>query len=82
MQEDRAELLRNACTAASVWNRIAAVRILVAARAEQRYEFLDKMLRSGTDILGAASIRILARIDDRRSAELLMAALRDGVYSR
>jgi HEAT repeat protein len=40
------------------------------------------MLRSGTDVLGAASVRILARLDDRKSAELLVAALRDGVYSR
>ena len=82
MHEQRAELLRRAWNASSEWDRIAAVRILVAAGVEQRYEFLDKMLRSATPVLGAASIRILARIDDRRSAGLLIAALRDGVYSR
>src|SRR5436190_694446 len=36
----------------------------------------------GTPVLGAASIRILAKIDTRQSAALLINALRDGVYSR
>src|SRR5204862_7724605 len=62
--------------------RISAGRVLAAARSDRRYECLDKMLRSGTPVLGAASIRILAKIDTRQSAALLINALRDGVYSR
>jgi hypothetical protein len=82
MQERSAELLRDARGAGSVWQRISAVRVLAAARSEWRYECLDTMLRSGTPVLGAASIRILAKIDTRESADLLIMALRDGVYSR
>lgn len=82
MQERSAELLRDAQGAGSVWQRISAVRVLAAARSEWRYECLDTMLRSGTPVLGAASIRILARIDTRQSAKLLIKALRDGAYSR
>jgi len=82
MQERSSKLLHDARGAGSVWQRISAVRVLSAARAERRYEFLDKMLRSGTPVLGAASIRILAKIDTRQSADLLIKALREGVYSR
>ena len=82
MEERSAELLREAHGGGSVWQRISAVRVLAAARSDLRYEVLDTMLRSGTPVLGAASIRILAKIDTRQSAELLIKALRDGVYSR
>jgi HEAT repeat protein len=82
MHERSAELLRDARGAGSVWQRISAVRVLAAARSDRRYELLDTMLRSGTPVLGAASIRILAKIDTRQSANLLIKALRAGVYSR
>lgn len=81
MQERSSKLLDDA-RGASVWQRISAVRVLSAARSDRRYEFLDKMLRSGTPVLGAASIRILAKIDTRQSADLLIKALREGIYSR
>ena len=82
MQQHRQELLRDAAGAPDVWARIRAVRILAAARAKERYDLVDQMLRSGTPVLAATAIRILARMDDHQSADLLVRALRDGVYSR
>lgn len=82
MQLRHSDLVREASVASSVWDRIAAVRILAAARDPRCYGVLDNMLRSGAPVLGAASVRTLARLNDRRSVDLLVKALRDGVYSR
>ena len=82
VERGRADLVRQASAAPNVWDRIAAVRVLTAARAEQRYELAESMLTSGEPLLGAAAVRLLARINDGRSADILVNALRDGVYSR
>ena len=65
-----------------VWRRIRDTQVLTSARAGVVYQPLDKMLRSGDSILAAAALKLFVRLDDRRSAELLIRALVDGVHSR
>lgn len=67
---------------ANVWKRIRAAQILASARTDDVHHSLDKMLRSGDGVLAAAALRLLVRLDDRRSAELTVQALKDGVHSR
>jgi len=81
MQEHKPDLVQTATAATNVHERIAAVRVLAAARAERTYDLLDAMLRSRSSVLAAASVRILAKLDNRRSADLLVTALREGPYS-
>lgn len=65
-----------------VWKRIRAARLLTSARADGIHDGLDQMLRSGDRVLAAAALRFFIQLDDRRSAELMIQALLDGVHSR
>jgi len=67
--------------AASVWTRIAALEILVASGDAQMYPLLDRGLRSGSRSLATSAMRLLARLDDRPAAVILVTALRDGVFA-
>lgn len=62
--------------------RIAAARLLVAIQQERRHEVLERMLRSTSEVVAAASVQMLARAGDRRSAAILIEGLRDGVHPR
>ena len=80
----RPAVLRSALGAngADVWKRIRAAQVLTSARTSVVHHPLDEMLRSGDGVLAAAALRLLVRLDDRRSAELMIQALVDGVHSR
>ena len=65
-----------------LWSRIRAAQILTSARTADVHHMLDDMLRAGNRILAGAALRLFVRQDDRRSADLLVRALMDGVYSR
>jgi HEAT repeat protein len=81
MLEHKPGLVQTAAAATNAHEHIAAVRVLASARAERAYDLLDAMLRSRSSVLAAAGVRILAKLDNRRSAELLVTALSDGPYS-
>ncbi len=67
---------------ASVWTRIAALEVLVSSDLDdQMYALLDQSLRSGSRSLGTSAVRLLTRLNDRRAAVILVAALRDGVFA-
>ena len=80
----RPAVLRSALGAngANVWKRIRAAQVLTSARAGVVHHPLDEMLRSGDRVLAAAALRLFVRLDDRRSAELLIRALADGIHAR
>lgn len=65
---------------AGIAARIAALQVLVSARRPDAYDALDRCLRSGERNLAAAAVRMLIRLDDRRAAEILIAALCDGAH--
>ncbi|MDQ3068650.1 MAG: HEAT repeat domain-containing protein [Acidobacteriota bacterium] len=64
------------------WRRISALRILALARADSSWSLLERALgdRDREVVRGAAGI--LGEIDDRRSAALLVKALRQGRPAR
>lgn len=66
----------------TVWDRIAALQVVVSGRQRSMYPALEGCLRSGERELAAASVRMLIRLDTRRSADILITALRDGAFSR
>jgi HEAT repeat protein len=63
----------------SVWTRDAAVEALAWAGDPHGYGALDRSLRSGSRRLAMSAVRLLARLDDRRAAAVLVTALRDRV---
>ena len=65
-----------------IWTRIRAAQVLTSARDEDAYPALDEMLRSGNRTLVGVALRLFVRLDDLRSAELLIRALEDHAYSR
>ena len=67
---------------ADVWTRIRAAQVLASARTAIVYYVLDGMLRTGDRRLAPAALRMFVQLDDRRSADLLIRALADGVYAR
>ena len=67
---------------ADVWARIRAAQVLASARTGIVYYILDGMLRTGDPRLAPAALRLFVQLDDRRSADLLIRALADGVYAR
>lgn len=67
---------------ADVWTRIRAAQVLASARTAIVYYVLDGMLRTGDRRLAPAALRMFVQLDDRRSADLLIRALTDGVYAR
>ena len=69
-------------TTTHVLTRIRAAQILVAARAGTAHFVLDGMLRSTHRQLATGALRMLVRLNDRRSARLLIRALADGVFAR
>ena len=79
--EARVRRLASGEGAANVWTRIAALEILVASGDDQMYPLLDRSLRSGSGSLATSAMRLLARLDDRPSAVILVTALRDGVFA-
>jgi HEAT repeat protein len=64
------------------WRRIAALRTLAFARAELAWELLDHALDDDDREIVRASVVTLGQIHERRSAELLVKALREGRHSR
>ena len=69
-------------TRADVWTQIRAAQILTSARADVVHYTLDRLLRAGDRLLAAAALRMLVRLDDRRSAEVMLRALVDDVHAR
>jgi HEAT repeat protein len=67
-------------SAADLESRIRALQILVSAQHADGYYALDTCLRSGDRDLAGAAVRMLVRLDNRRSAEILVTALTDGVF--
>ena len=67
---------------ADVWARIRAAQVLASARTGIVYFILDGMVRTGDPRLAPAALRLFVQLDDRRSADLLIRALADGVYAR
>lgn len=65
-----------------VWTRIRAAQVLASARDSDAHTTLDTMVRSGDRVLAAAALRLFVRLDDRRSADLMIRALVDHAYSR
>jgi HEAT repeat protein len=64
------------------WRRIAALRTLAFARSDQSWECLDRALADGGREVKAATVTLLGQLDDRRSAALLVGAMRAGSFSR
>ncbi len=64
---------------ARIWKRIAALRLFVSGSADRHtaHEELERCLRSGEPPLAHAAIRLLIELNDRRSAAVLLEALRD-----
>jgi HEAT repeat protein len=66
---------------ADLQTRSAALQILASAREPEVHDLLDRCLRSDERELAAAAVRMLIRLDSRDAAQVLIAALRDGVHS-
>jgi HEAT repeat protein len=64
------------------WRRIAALRTLAFARSDQSWECLDRALADGGREVKAATVTLLGQLGDRRSAALLVGAMRAGSFSR
>jgi HEAT repeat protein len=64
------------------WRRIAALRTLAFARSDQSWECLDRALADGGRDVRAAAVTLLGQLGDRRSAALLVGAMRAGSFSR
>jgi HEAT repeat protein len=80
------ERLRQDASAAvtpDVWTRLLSLHLLASAdTTPEVYEALDEALRSGEPMLAGAAMRLLIRLDDWRSAEVLVRALVDGSCPR
>lgn len=64
------------------WRRIAALRILVLARSDRSWNRLASALTDGNREVKAATVALLGHLGDRRSATLLVGAMRAGLFSR
>jgi HEAT repeat protein len=64
------------------WRRIAALRTLAFARADVAWALLDRALGDRDCEVVRAAVLTLGQIHERRSAELLVRALREGRHSR
>jgi HEAT repeat protein len=64
------------------WRRIAALRTLVLARSDRSWDCLACALADGNREVKAATVTLLGHLGDRRSAALLVGAMRSGLFSR
>lgn len=64
------------------WRRIAALRTLAFAGAEESWGCLAGALADGSHEVKGATVTLLGQLSDRRSAELLVEALRAGSFAR
>jgi hypothetical protein len=63
------------------WRRISALSALGAVRASAAHALLEQAIADPDSDVAAAAVVILNRIGDRRAAEILISALREGKYS-
>lgn len=65
----------------SRWRRIEALRILALGGDEGAFTLLEAALRDRDDEVVGAAVNVLGRVPDRRAAEMLVRALRGGLYA-
>lgn len=78
-----ARIIRDASTNSRrrKWRRISALSILGQIRASAAHGLLERAIVDPDADVAAAAVVILHRLGDRRAAEILISALREGKYS-
>jgi HEAT repeat protein len=77
-----ARLLEAARSRRGSWRRIAALRTLALARSDRSWDRLACALADGNREVKAATVTLLGHLGDRRSATLLVGAMRTGLFQR